>query len=169
MSVLKRLSYFSFAVFSLMLLVFCSQEDQKGPGEIRWDRMSCELCRMSVSDHYYSAQVRGGMEERRTKLYYFDDLGCAILWLKDQEWKNDPRTEIWVNHYQTGEWVNAQESHYTTGNITPMDFGLGATLQPSDKTLNYREAVTHIIQDDERKLLNKTTNTTKSPTDDKDI
>ncbi len=154
---------------ALFILVSCSPEVKTGPGEVRWDRMSCELCRMAVSDHYYSAQVRGGPEGKRTKLYYFDDLGCAILWLIDQEWKNDPRTEIWVNDQHTGEWINAREAYYSTGNITPMDFGLGATLEKADSLLRYREVVKHIYQNEERKKQNRTLINFKPSAKDKDI
>ncbi len=133
------------------LLISCTPEEKTGPKEVRWDRTSCELCQMAVSDHFYSAQIRGGAGDRPTQVYYFDDLGCATLWLVDQDWKSDPRTEIWVNDHKTGEWLNAREAAYTTGNITPMDFGLGATLQSAKNTLNYQQAVKHIYQDEERK------------------
>jgi len=133
------------------LIISCSGEEKTGPEEVRWDRISCDLCRMAVSDHFYSAQVRGGPEGRRAKVYYFDDLGCAALWLVNQDWKNDPKTEIWVNDFQSGEWLNAKEAVYVGGNITPMDFGLGATMESSDKTLSYKQAIKHIYQDEERK------------------
>lgn len=135
-----------------LLLSSCAQKEETGPGEIRWDRVICERCKMAVSDHYYSAQVRGALREKRTKLYYFDDLGCAVLWLDKQDWKKDPRTEIWVNDFNTGNWINAEKCIYETGKITPMDFGLGATLQSDETTVNYAEAVKRIYQVRNRKM-----------------
>jgi hypothetical protein len=116
---------------------------------------------MAVSDHFYSAQIRGGLEGRRTSVYYFDDFGCAALWLVNQDWKNDIRTEIWVNDYKTGEWLNARQAVYVGGNITPMDFGLGATLESSPKALSYKQAIKHIYQDEERKQKKRTRNINK--------
>ncbi len=150
------------------LIISCSGEEKTGPEEVRWDRVSCDLCRMAVSDHFYSTQIRGGPEGRRTKVYYFDDLGCAALWLVKQDWKNDPRTEIWVNHYQTGEWLNAKQAVYVGGNITPMDFGLGATMESSDNALSYKQAIKYIYQDEERKQQKRTRDYNKPLRENKD-
>ncbi len=138
----------------LFLLLFsCTKKVETGPGEIRWDRMICERCLMAVSDHYYTAQVRGAPKEKPTKLYYFDDIGCAILWLDKQNWKTDPRVEIWVNDFKTGVWIDAKNSVFEKGKITPMDFGLGATLQSDEPTINFEEAVKQIYQSQNRKMI----------------
>ncbi|MCP4549815.1 MAG: protein NosL [bacterium] len=122
----------------------CSRKDETGPGEVRWDRDTCALCIMAVSDHNYAAQIRGGVAGKRTKLAFFDDLGCAVLWLDEQDWKSDPRTEIWVTDWRDGTWLEAPSAWYLPGKVTPMDFGLGAQLEKTDETLNYEQAVDHI-------------------------
>jgi len=129
----------------------CSNAPKTGPGEVRWDKDVCARCIMSVSDHYFSAQVRGGAEGQKTKLYFFDDIGCAVLWLEQQEWKADPRTEMWVNDFKSGEWIDAFKASYLTGNITPMDYGLGAQSVASEGALNYNQAVQE-INDRENRL-----------------
>lgn len=139
-------------VANALHLSTCSQKEETGPGEVRWDRMVCERCRMALSDHYYSAQVRGGVEEKRTKLYYFDDLGCAVIWLDKQTWKASSRTEVWVNDHLSGEWLNADSASYVKGKITPMDFGLGAIPDHMENTLNYTQAVQHIFARSNRTL-----------------
>ena len=82
-------------LFRLLLIAFllagCSGEDATGPGEVRWDRESCARCAMAVSDRHFSAQVRGGAAGQRTRLYKFDDIGCAVVWLDQQDWKDDAR------------------------------------------------------------------------------
>ncbi len=126
----------------------CSREDETGPGEVHWDRDVCARCVMAVSDHHYSAQVRGGPEGRRTKLYFFDDLGCAVIWLADQAWRNDPRTEIWVTDHRDGSWLDARGVQYLPGRSTPMDYGLGAQPEPGPDTMDYEAARQHILAKD---------------------
>jgi nitrous oxide reductase accessory protein NosL len=131
-------------------LLGCSGDPGTGPAEVKWDRDSCERCRMVLSDHFYSAQIRGGAEEQKVKVYKFDDIGCAVLWLEQQSWQSDPRTEIWVNDYQTGEWIDARKAYYVKGRITPMAYGLGAQLEQTEGALNYVDAIAHIHLVEER-------------------
>jgi copper chaperone NosL len=127
----------------LVAVAACSGGQDTGPGEVRWDRVTCERCIMAVSDRHFSAQVRGGPAEKKSRLHYFDDLGCAVLWLQEQPWQSDPRTEIWVTDANTGQWLDALSARYETGFITPMDFGFGAGTGTADTvgTLSYDQAV----------------------------
>lgn len=127
----------------IAVLSACSPGEETGPGEVRWDRVTCERCIMAVSDRHFSAQVRGGPAEKKTRLHFFDDLGCAVLWLQEQPWRGDPRTEIWVTDAKTGQWLDALSARYETGFITPMDFGLGAGpgTAAAAGTLSYDQAV----------------------------
>ncbi len=126
---------------TLAVLTSCSGGSETGPGEVRWDRVTCARCIMSVSDRNFSAQVRGGPAEQKTRLYYFDDFGCAVLWLKEQPWRDDPRTEIWVTDAESGQWLDARAARFGTGFITPMDFGLGAGTTDKVGTLDFEQAV----------------------------
>jgi len=139
-----------FVVLLVLFLSACSKEQTTGPGEIRWDREICARCAMAISDPKYSAQVRGGKPGKKTKLYKFDDVGCAIIWLDDQNWKDDPRTEIWVNDYRTGKWINAKTAWYVKIKNTPMDYGLGAQTEKVAGALNFEQAREHIYKVEER-------------------
>ncbi|MET0092982.1 MAG: hypothetical protein ABW120_05585, partial [Sedimenticola sp.] len=77
------------------LLVACNSDPGTGAVEAKWDRDSCERCRMVLSDRKHSAQVRQPMPNGKSKVLMFDDIGCASLWLEDKPWRDDPRTEIW--------------------------------------------------------------------------
>ena len=128
----------------------CSGEPQTGPGKVRWDRELCTRCAMSVSDRNYAAQIRGGPQGREPRLFKFDDIGCAVIWLDQQPWKNDPAVEIWVNDYRTGDWLDARKAWYVTGQTTPMDYALGATSDKTDGALDFAEARKHIYAVEER-------------------
>ncbi len=129
---------------ALILMAACSAEPEKGPGLVRWDRVTCERCIMAVSDRNHSAQIRGGVAGARTKLHYFDDFGCAVLWLAEQPWRDDPRTEVWVNDYRDGTWCDAFKAFYVAGMVTPMDYGLGARSDSTAGAVNYAQAVAEV-------------------------
>ncbi len=76
----------------------------------------------------------------------FDDIGCATLWLKDQQWKVDPKTEIWVAEHSSGEWIDARKATYIRKKNSPMGYDLGAQADAGQDGLNFVEAKQHIEQ-----------------------
>ena len=137
-------------IIFVALLAGCSAEPQTGPGEVRWDREICVRCAMAVSDPSYSAQVRGGPAGGKSKLYKFDDIGCAVLWLEQQPWKDDAATELWVNSHLDGEWIDARSAWYVTGKLTPMDYGLGAQRDKTDNSIDFTQAVERIHEKEQQ-------------------
>ncbi len=132
-----------------MLLLACSGDKGTGPVEVKWDRDACTRCRMVLSDRLHAAEVRGGPAGQRTEVHKFDDFGCAVLWLDDQPWKNDPRTEFWVIDYKTGKWIDAKKATYVEGHNTPMAYGLGAEGD-SAGLLNFAQAAERVRQIEQR-------------------
>lgn len=142
-------------VLSVISLVVgaCSPDEVTGPGEIRWDRETCTRCSMAVSDRHYAAQVRGAPAGEKTRLYKFDDVGCAVIWLEQQPWKDDSRTEIWVVDHHSGDWLDARKASYVRDRISPMNYGLGAQAQATAGSLNFSQAIMQImISEKERHL-----------------
>ncbi|MBU2646246.1 hypothetical protein KKI24_16185 [bacterium] len=87
---------------------------------------------MALSDPHYSAQVI----DPDGNPYYFDDIGCAILWLRRQPWQKKART--WVNDVHTKEWIDAEKASWMYGDPkTPMGYGFSATLQPVKKPMTF--------------------------------
>ncbi len=129
----------------------CSGDSGRGPKDVKWDRDACERCRMVLSDRHSSAQIRYQPPDRkRSKLVVFDDFGCAVLWLQDKPWKDDPQTEFWITDHQSGEWINARLATYVPGRVTPMEYGLGAQLDWQEGGLNFTQAKQHVIQVEQR-------------------
>ncbi|MEW6622174.1 MAG: nitrous oxide reductase accessory protein NosL [Bacillota bacterium] len=84
----------------------------------------CPVCRMSIVDMHFAAQVINSKKQVES----FDDIGCLALYLKRMEpdWKTQGLT-IYVKDFNTMEWVLAEEATYTHGRIdTPMSFGIVA-------------------------------------------
>jgi len=132
----QRPGVFVFAVVSVFFflsLIGCKDRNEEQlPVDFVWDRVDCEECKMALSDPHYSAQVIGP----DGRAYYFDDIGCAILWLKRQSWKDKAR--VWVNDVKTKEWIEAEKANWIYGDPkTPMGYGFAATRSPVDKALDY--------------------------------
>ncbi len=131
------------------LLAACGQRDV-GPIEPHWDRDVCERCRMVLSDRRHGAEIRHRLAGGRSKVYEFDDIGCALIWLDQQPWKADPEIGIWVNDWRTGEWIDARKAWYVPGQVTPMGYGLGAQKDPAPGALDFAQARKHIYEVERR-------------------
>ena len=134
------------ACFLLLGLAACSGDPGTGPLDAKWDRFSCERCRMVLSDRQHAAQVRVPEADGRSKVHFFDDIGCAVVWLEDKPFRDDPRTEIWVSDWRTGDWVDARKAVYLSGQVTPMEYGLGAQTEPNAQGLDFAAARARIFE-----------------------
>ncbi len=135
---------------TLLSLPGCSGDPGVGPKEVNWDREACHRCRMVLSDRLHSAQIRVGAGGERSKVYPFDDIGCALIWLEDQPFRDAPDTEIWVNDWRSGDWIDAREATYLPGQVTPMEYGLGAQLEPAPGGLGFAQAKAHVFDTEAR-------------------
>lgn len=131
-----------------MLVAACSEEDATGPVDIIWDRDTCALCQMVISDARFAAQVRGGPKRKVEK---FDDIGCAINWLNDKPWAAAPETEIWIaERHSTRErvvWLDARKAFYVREVLTPMNYGFGAEAERTPGALTFEEVTNRILTD----------------------
>ncbi len=124
----------------MLLLVACFGDPASGPRDVNWEQETCERCRMVLSDRDHAAQVRYFEAEQGFRIAVFDDVGCALLWLEKQPWKQDPRTEIWVTDHRNGNWIDARKAVYVTGGESPMGYGLGAQSDPMPGALDFVRA-----------------------------
>lgn len=138
------------ALLALSLLLSACGDPGTGPVDIKWDRVVCERCRMVLSDRHHSAQVRERTPDGRSRVYPFDDLGCALIWLEERRTRDDPATEIWVNDWRTGDWIDARTASYVPNQVTPMEYGLGAQPDPAPGTLTFDQARAHIFEVERR-------------------
>jgi nitrous oxide reductase accessory protein NosL len=145
----KKSSIFVLLISCSLLLTILSacSEKQTGPAKVKWDRDACDRCQMMLSDRNFSAQIRIFPEGKRSKIYQFDDVGCAALWLgasAQDKWQKDEKTQVWVTDFKTGQWIDAKKAWYVKDQITPMNYGLGAMLTKSADALDFEQAKQHI-------------------------
>jgi hypothetical protein len=111
-------------VWAFLWLTGCSSEPATGPGEVVWDRDTCERCSMAIGDRRFAAQVRDAHDDR---LRRFDDVGCALLWLAEREEPpGESRPEIWVRDWDGTNWIDGHTTRFGTGFQTPMGYGFAA-------------------------------------------
>lgn len=127
----------------VITLAACSNAPGTGPAKVHWDRDTCERCRMVISEHDFAAQVRGGP---KSKLFHFDDIGCAVLWLEQQPWGGDSATEIWVAEHPGGAWLDAKTAFYKQVPNSPMAYKLGAQREAGPNTMSFTAAREHIFR-----------------------
>jgi hypothetical protein len=134
------------------LLAACSGDSGSGAVEVKWDRVTCERCRMVLSDRQHSAQVRISRPDGRSEVLFFDDIGCAVIWLEGRspELRESPSTEVWVTDWRNGDWIDARAATYVPGQVTPMEYGLGAQLEPREGGMDFPRAKEHIFEVDRR-------------------
>ncbi|MES9994120.1 MAG: nitrous oxide reductase accessory protein NosL [Candidatus Thiodiazotropha sp.] len=129
----------------LSLLTGCLGESDSGPLSSQWEKDNCERCNMALSDRYHAAQVRYfPPQTKQSAVAWFDDIGCAVLWLADKPWAKDPQTRIWVTDRDNGVWIDATKAIYVKGDHTPMGYGLGAQEESHPDGLDFAQAKRYI-------------------------
>jgi len=125
--------------------------------EVHWDRDMCERCKMVVSDRHHAVQV---INPKTHKARMFDDLGCAVLWFKEEKiaWEN--QAILWITDAQSGAWIDAKKAYYDTGNITPMAFGFAPHLKKEDiakdkEVLSFAQVSEKIMEIKKEKMKKK--------------
>jgi len=110
------------AISIIILQTSCQERSKTDLAEVHWDRDMCARCVMVVSDRQNSVQVR----DPKGKTYMFDDIGCMVLWFKENKIKWQNQATIWITDVDTSKWIDAREAFYSNGNVTPMAYGFSA-------------------------------------------
>jgi len=136
----------------IMLLAGCGGDSGSGPVDVKWDRVTCERCLMVLSDRQHSAQVRISRPDGKSKVPFFDDIGCAVVWLESQprEVRESLSTEVWMTDWRSGDWIDARSATYVPGQVTPMEYGLGAQPEPTEGGMDFTRAKEHIFEVERR-------------------
>jgi nitrous oxide reductase accessory protein NosL len=135
-------------LFLLLNISACKERSKTDVAKVHWDRDMCARCVMVVSDRHNTTQVR---DPKTGKKYMFDDIGCTILWFKDQNitWKD--QAIIWITDVNTGEWIDARKAFYDTENITPMAYGFSAhkskeSIKKDQEIIDFEELSRRVIK-----------------------
>ena len=155
MNVVKLLLIMGLAFFSL---AGCdAKKNSNEVKEVHWDRDMCKRCKMVVSDRHHAVQI---INPQTHQAQMFDDLGCAVLWFKEEKIAWEKQAIIWITDAQSGKWIDARKAYYDTGNITPMAFGFSPHTKKEDiakgkEVLNFAQVSEKIIEMKKEKMKEK--------------
>ncbi len=145
---MTRLLLFTIPYLLFTILTGCEGRSKTAVEKVHWDRDMCARCVMVVSDRKNTTQVRN---PKTGQTFMFDDIGCTILWFKDENisWSN--QAVIWITDVKTGEWIDARTAFYDTENITPMAYGFSAhksrdTIQKGQEIIGFDEVCRRVIK-----------------------
>ncbi len=142
---MRRFSIFLLLTLSFFVSSGCQKKADNTPAEMHWDRDMCVRCAMAISERKYAVQI---VDPSTYKHYKFDDIGCAVLWLNEEQipWKK--QAIIWIIDAKTGKWIDARSAIYADDSITPMAFGFAAytkeTLPAGHHTVDFKEVARKI-------------------------
>jgi nitrous oxide reductase accessory protein NosL len=91
----------------------------------------CSECNMDVEDMKYAAEVV--LDDGRT--YFFDEIGCLVLWSKDKT----NIVKIYTKTVDTHKWIDAHKAYYSRIDNTPMGYGFGAYEHPKSGLISFEK------------------------------
>ena len=91
-------------------------------------------CNMLLRSLEHSVQLI----TKEQKTYFFDDIGCAILWCRDQKIELDGLT-LWIYDTKAKRYIDAFSAYYSIIEETPMHYGFGAHETKSDDFISFEE------------------------------
>lgn len=102
--------------------------------EFKDNTLQCPQCHMYLVGKKHTAQII----THDHKTHFFDDVGCAVLWLKTQN--IEPINVIfWVFSNDTHRYVDALKAHYAINDTTPMLYGFGAYEMRQEGQIDFEE------------------------------
>lgn len=134
------LSSSSMAIF----LMGCDSKPDLSPKKIYFDRDVCDRCKMVISTQNYVAQI---VNSKDGKHYNFDDIGCALNWIKEKNisWESD--AIIYIADVTNSQMINAKEAFYLGKANSPMNFGFAAyKVKQEGENFDYEQVKERVVE-----------------------
>jgi len=141
---IKRVVLVIFPLFAIIALLYYLNEENKNPTDVinsekkplsfKDNSVQCPECNMFLVGKDYTVQVI----TNDNKTHFFDDPGCAILWLNENN-IDDKDIVIWFYTVDTKRWKKSDEVYFSISDMTPMRYGFGAYENKKDGLISYNE------------------------------
>ena len=106
---------------------------------IKSKEYQCSECNMNIELLSYAAQLI----TKDGSTYFFDDIGCVVLWLKN----HNPRIHSLLTQTQdTHQWINVHKAWYSRIAPSPMGYGFAAYEKFQDGLISYDEMKLLMLQ-----------------------
>jgi hypothetical protein len=133
-----------FPIVSIALLWFYISSSNQSPYKVentkavplnyKDNTIQCPQCNMFIVGKKDTAQII----TTDHKTHFFDDVGCAILWLEEKKIDLE-NVKFWVYTRDTKEYIQAQDAFYSLVDETPMRYGFGAYKNIQDSLVPFGE------------------------------
>jgi len=143
--ILPLLLIITFLAIVAMIVISMAKENQpitivKGnlemkPIDIKLNATNDTECKMIIKHLDNSAEV----VDRDGRTWFFDDVGCMVLWLEGKKFKNDAKLWVHTVTVDSKKWVNAKQAFYGVTDHTAMHYGFGAREKETNSTINFHE------------------------------
>jgi len=107
--------------------------------DIKANEYSCAKCKMDVASLDYATQA----VKKNGDTYFFDDIGCMILWL---EKNSEEIATTYVMTLDTHKWIKAEQARYSRIAPSPMGYGFGAVEASKAGLISYDEMKTYMLK-----------------------
>lgn len=104
------------------------------PLEYKDNTIQCPQCHMFIVGKHDTAQIITA----DGKTNFFDDVGCAILWMRDSKIAMQS-VAFWVYTRDTHTFIEASKAFYSITDNTPMKYGFGAYEKKQPTFISFEE------------------------------
>lgn len=122
---MRTTKYFSSVLFSFLFVIACT----KNPEPIKYGSDECELCRMSIMDPKYGAEI----VTEKGKVYKFDSIECLVNYSLKNNMIGDENNSMLVTDFSNPEmFIDVKKSFYVRNNSIRSPMGLNVSSFGTD-------------------------------------
>ncbi len=128
---------FTFYISVLVIITGCNSTSATKEEELK----ICPQCHMELP----KSNLNTAFIVQDGKTTYFDDLGCMVLWSKDNniDLKN---IDVKVFTNDTKKYVQASKLYYRIDENTPMHYGFGAYETKQENSISFDEVILRMLR-----------------------
>ncbi len=121
-------------MLALLFFSACSSTSKDETKEIK----VCPQCHMELP----ASNMYTSILDKESNIYYFDDIGCMILYANDD--KLPKNSKVFTN--DTHRYIESQKAFYTINEKTPMSYGFAAYEKTQENTITFDEVVIKMLR-----------------------
>ena len=101
----------------------------------------CPQCNMPLPD----SNIHTADLEQSGKMTYFDDIGCTILWAKDEN-IDLKKVKVRIYSNDSKKYIDPFKAHFAINERTPMLYGFSAYEKPCEGCINFDEVIVKMLR-----------------------
>ncbi len=130
-----------FTILLSFIISGCGSSKPKTDEQAKKDQHICPQCNMPLP----KSNINTSKLDENGSTVYFDDVGCMILWAKDNkiDLKNI-KAKIFTN--DTKKFIDPFQANFTINEKTPMLYGFSAYEKPCKDCIKFGEVIIRMLR-----------------------